>query len=102
MLMVFLIVSYKQDTITSLIESLNNGPGNYVLIDGGDLSNYIGVNFKKNSYGTFKLLQFQLVDKIINHVGLTVSASLKCREIPTRKPLLHKDESSIGRNSVWN
>ena len=28
-----LIVSHKQDTITSLIESLNNFPENYVLID---------------------------------------------------------------------
>ena len=27
------IVSYKQETITSLIESLNNGPEEYVLTD---------------------------------------------------------------------
>ena len=37
----FGIVSYKQETITSLIESLKNGPENYVLTDKRDISNYI-------------------------------------------------------------
>ena len=32
-----LIVSNKQETITSLIESLNNVTKNYVLIDEGDI-----------------------------------------------------------------
>ena len=36
-----LLVSYKQQKITSLIESLNNGPENYVLTDEGDISNYL-------------------------------------------------------------
>ena len=31
----------------SLIESLNNGPENYVLTDEGDPSNYLEVNIKK-------------------------------------------------------
>ena len=44
----FVIVSQKQDKITSLIELLNNGTENYVLTDKGDLSNYLGVNIKKN------------------------------------------------------
>ena len=45
----FLIVSRKQETITSLIESLKNGSRNYVLIYERDVSNYLGVNNKKNS-----------------------------------------------------
>ena len=49
----FLIVSYKNDTITPLVESLNNGPENYLLIDEEDISNYIGVKINKNSDGTF-------------------------------------------------
>ena len=49
-----LIVSQKQQTITSLIESLNNSPENYMLKDKGDISNYLGVNIKKNSDGKFK------------------------------------------------
>ena len=41
------IVSHKKYTITSLIESLNNGPENHVLTDEGDISNYFGVNINK-------------------------------------------------------
>ena len=48
------IVSYKQDTFISLLESLNNGPENYVLTDEGDISNYLGVNIKKNSDRRFE------------------------------------------------
>ena len=33
------IVSHKQDTITSLISSVKNGPENYVFTDEGDVSN---------------------------------------------------------------
>ena len=50
-----MIVSHKKDTITSLIESLKNGPENYMLTDEGDISNYIEVNIKKSTYGTFEL-----------------------------------------------
>ena len=55
----------------------------------GDISNYLGVNIKKNPYGTLELFQSYFVEKIINQVGLTVSESLKAREIPDGKPLLH-------------
>ena len=85
------IVSHKQETITSLFESLSNGPESRVLIDEGDISNYLGVSIKKNSYGTFKLLKLHLVRKIINNVRLTVSASLKERETSDGKPVLHKE-----------
>ena len=46
------IVSHKQETITSLIESLNIVAVKYLLTDEGDISNYLGVNIKKNSFGT--------------------------------------------------
>ena len=46
-----IIVSFKEDTITSLMESLDNGTKNYVLTDEGDISNYLGVNIKINPDG---------------------------------------------------
>ena len=70
-----------------IIDSLNNGPDNYVLTDERDISNYIGVNIKKKIDGTFELLQSHLVEKMINHVDLTWSASLKSRETPSEKKL---------------
>ena len=66
----------------------------------GYISNYLGVNIKKHSYGMFKLSKLYLVEKIINHVRLIVSKSLKSRETPTGKPLLHKDKSILGRKCL--
>ena len=56
----------------------------------------------KNPDGTFKLSQSHLVEKIINHVGLELSASLKAREKPDENLLLHKEEYRLGRKYVWN
>ena len=84
-----MIVSHKKDTITSLIESLDNGPENYVLTDEGDISNHLGVKIKKNSDGTFELFKSHLVEKIINRVGPTVYVSLESREMPSGQTLLH-------------
>ena len=49
----FFILSHKQETIISLIESINHFPENDVFTDEEYISNYLGVNTKKNSYGTF-------------------------------------------------
>ena len=49
-----IIIPHKQEKITSLIESINNGPENYVLADEGDISNYIGFNTKENSDKKFE------------------------------------------------
>ena len=73
-----------------------------MLTDEGDISNYLGFNIKKNSDGKFELSQSHLVEKTINHVGLTVSKSLKSRDTPAGKQLLHKYKSSLGRKYVWN
>ena len=45
------IVSQKKDTITSIIQSLNNVPKNYVLTHEGDISNYLGFNIKRSQMG---------------------------------------------------
>ena len=38
--------------------------------------------------------------KIINHVGLEVSASIKLRDMPAGKSLPYKYECSLGRKCV--
>ena len=85
-----------------MIESLKNIPENYILIDEGDISNYIGVNIKTHSDGAFNLLQSQIVEKIVNHVRHTVSAILNAIEITTIKPLLYQYYYSQERKCVWN
>ena len=52
----------------------------YAPTDKGGISNFLRVNIKNNSYGTLKLYQSNLVEKIISHLGLNVSVRLKCKE----------------------
>ena len=73
-----------------------------MLTDEIDVSNYRGVNIHKNSDGTIELFQLHMTEKIFNHVRLTVSVSLKCREMPAGKPMLHKDKYILGRKRLWN
>ena len=48
--------------------------------------------------GSFELSQSHLVDKVIDHVGREVSASITARDTPAGKPLLHKDEYILEKN----
>ena len=40
------------------------------------------------------------MEKIVKNVGFEVSVSFKARPMTTGKPLLHKDESSLGRKFI--
>ena len=71
-----------------------------MFTDEGYISKFIGVNTKKNLDKKFGLLQSHLLDKIINHVGLTVSVRIKYIEMPAGKPLVHKYKSSLARKCV--
>ena len=57
------IVSHKQETIKSLINSKNNGLEEYMLKEKGCISNYLWDKIKNNSNGTFKQSQWNLVEK---------------------------------------
>ena len=96
----FIIVSHKQETIISLIEPLKNGPEKYVLTHEGEISNYLGANIKKHSDVPFKSSLSNLVEKFINFVGLTVSASPKSIDTPIWKSLLNENKASLGRTYV--
>ena len=92
------MVSHKKETIASLIESLKNGPENYVLPEEGDISNYLGVNMKKNLDETFKLSKSHMMEKIISHVGLEKCPRvLKARETHAGKSLRHEYEYILGK-----
>ena len=73
-----------------------------MLTKKGDISNYLRVNININSDSTLKLSQSHLRDKIFNHVRRMVFVSLKGKETPEGKLLLHNYESSPARNFVWN
>ena len=73
-----------------------------MLIDEGDISNYLGVKIKKNQMGHSNYHNRTWWKKIINDVQFEVSASILKREMPNGKLLLHKDKYSIGRKFMWD
>ena len=61
----------------SLIYSLKNCPKGWIMTDEGDISNYLGLNIRNNSDGTFEILQPHFIEKIISHIDIIFSARLK-------------------------
>ena len=47
------------------------------MTDEGDISNYLGLNIRNNSDGTFEILQPHFIEKIISHIDIIFSARLK-------------------------
>ena len=66
-----------------------------MLTEKYDISKYLEVNINNDSDGTFKPSKSHLLQKITNHIGLTVSSSLEYKETQWGKTLLYKDEYSI-------
>ena len=73
-----------------------------MLTDEGYISNYLGVNITKLQMGYSNYRNRTWWRKIIKHVRLTVSVSLKARDTPDGKKFLHKDIYSLGRKCVYN
>ena len=73
-----------------------------MLIDKGDISNYLWVDTKISSDYTFELMQSHIVKKIINHIRLTVYASHKSRKASDEKILMDKEKYSLVRKGIWN
>ena len=88
--------------ITALIDYLKNFLEGCILTDEGDISNHLRVSIKNNPDGEFQLSQSHLVDKIIIHIGLTTSVSIKLKEPPVQKMFLHKDISGLTRKWICN
>ena len=65
----------------------------YYLTEKGDISNHLGLNIKNNL--DKKKSRKHLVDKIIIHVGTTVSVIIKCKETMLGKVILHEYGSGI-------
>ena len=76
---------------------MTNDPEGYLLVDEVYISNYLVLNIKNKSDRTFELYQSHFIDKIINHIDLTLSAGLNRKETMFFKPLLHKDIAVLAR-----
>ena len=67
-------MSPNREAVDQAIKDLQNPKfaGNYYdLEDRGDINDYLGINFQKQPNGTLKLTQPQLIDQILEEVGIT-------------------------------
>ena len=65
-----IILGRNDERIKWLISSLSEGKENFDLTDEGNISNYLGVDFKRNPDGSFELRQPYLIDRIIKALDL--------------------------------
>ena len=81
---------------------MTNDPEGYLLADELYISNYLVLNIKNKSDRTFELYQSHFIDKIINQIGLTLSAGLNHQENLFVKLLPHKGMAVLERKLICN
>jgi hypothetical protein len=63
------LVSKSSDVIKSFIDSLTNGPEQFVFTDEGSMDKYLGVNIQKLDNNEFVLRQPFLISRILDALG---------------------------------
>ena len=73
-------LSPNVDSVTKAIEDLKNpeqAKHKYDIEDKGDIADYLGINFKRETNGKLKLTQPQLIDQILEEIGITERTRVK-------------------------
>jgi hypothetical protein len=94
------IIAKKQSVIDQLFESLDNGPEKFNLTNEGQMEQYLGVDIKRNTDGTFELRQPYLIQRILDLCK--VDDAFKSRATPAATLLLNKDVDGASRKYDWN
>jgi hypothetical protein len=61
------IIAREQSVIDDLFTSLDTGPENFNLTNEGRMDQYLGVEIKWNTDGSFELRQPYLIQRILEH-----------------------------------
>ena len=98
-----ILISKNESVITDFVQSLHNGPENFVFTEEGSLESYLGVCISKLS-GTegFIMSQPLLIDRIIKAIGFDLATTKGSRDnVPASYPLLGKDVDGPVRKAKW-
>ena len=98
-----ILISKNESVITDFVQSLHNGPENFVFTEEGSLESYLGVCISKLS-GTegFIMSQPFLIDRLIKAIGFDLSTTNGSRDnVPASYPLLGKDVDGPVRKAKW-
>jgi hypothetical protein len=95
------LVSKSSDVIKSFIDSLTNGPEQFVFTDEGSMDKYLGVDIQKLDNNEFVLRQPFLISRILDALGIEASKTNK-RSVPVTGPLLSRDLEGPARKHDWS
>ncbi len=92
-----ILISRETSAITSFIESLQDGPKNFVFTDKGHLDKYFGVEIQKTNDGSaFSMTQPFLIQRILQAAEIDTRMT-NLRPTPAVGPLLSKDTNRLPR-----
>jgi hypothetical protein len=100
-----IIIGPAMKEIDKFVESLKNGPENFVLTDEGDIDKFLGIEITQLDDQRFKLCQPFLIDRIVSFLGIDKNEfdiDTNTKSTPVGKPLLHKDLEGKPRKETWN
>ena len=98
----FILISKEQSAITAFVQSLHNGPKNFVFTEEGALNpTYLGVCITKLSGSEgFKMSQPFLIDGIIKTIGFELATTKGARDnARTTYPLLNRDVNGPAKKA---
>ena len=98
-----ILISKKEAVISEFVQSLHNGPENFVFTEEGSLESYLGVCISKLPGGkSFEMSQPFLIDRIIKAIGFDLATTKGARDnVPVGYPLLNKDTDGPLRKAKW-
>ena len=94
-----ILISKEQSGITTFVQSLRDGPENFVFTEEGTLESYLGVCITKFSGNAgFEMSQPFLIGRIIKAIGFEMATTKGAREnVPVAYLLLNKDVDGPAR-----
>ena len=91
--------------VDSFVQSMKDGPENFVLTDEGDIDKFLGIEITHLDDNRFRISQPHLIDRIVSFLEIDVNEygmETNTKSTPAGKPLLHKDVSGKPRKATWN
>lgn len=100
-----IIVGDDMTKINKFVESMQNGPENFILTDEGSIDKFLGIEIRRLGKTEFEISQPFLIDCILSFLDLDNStAKSKSNEkfTPAAAQILNKDIQGKAQKRTWN
>ena len=99
-----IVASPSMDKINEFVQSMKDGPENFVLTDEGEVDKFRGIEITKHEESSFELSQPFLIERILRVLGLfdnEFKVDANPAMTPTFQSLLHRDLAGKPRRKPW-